>query len=132
MPRPAAERSRTPCGEDAAPRKLQPTMTQSTYPPAHQVAQTVEDHFRRHSRGGAPVPPASVVERIVDAAFWASLRREEGRAPKISLAFLPPPGKALLLERRIALDPATLTRLAPAAERPGIHVGVWSDGDELY
>jgi hypothetical protein len=57
-----------------------------------------------------------------------------GRAPRISLAYLPPgaAGRALLLERRLSLDPATLTRIAPAAERPGIHVGVWSDGESPY
>jgi len=105
-------------------------MTRSTYPPAAQVASVVEDHFRRHSRDGALVPDARAVEQIVDAAFWASLRREEGRAPRVSLAYLPPAaaGRALLLERPLPLDPATLTRLAPAAERPGIHVGIWSDG----
>jgi hypothetical protein len=109
-------------------------MTRSTYPPAIQVAAIVEDHFRRHTHGGAHVPDARAVEQIVDAAFWASLRREEGRAPRISLAYLPPAaaGKALLLERRLPLDAATLTRLAPAAERPGIHVGIWSDGDKPY
>jgi hypothetical protein len=118
---PSAERAMDSASYRAAYRE--------TYPPAREVADAVEQHFRRHSRDGAPVPDASAVERIVEAAFWASLRREEGRAPKISLAYLPPAaaGQALLLERPLALDPATLTRLAPAAERPGIHVGVWRD-----
>lgn len=51
--------------------------------------------------------------------------------PKISLAFLPnsAAGNPLLVERPLQLDPTTLTRLAPAVERPGIHLGVWpSDG----
>jgi hypothetical protein len=93
------------------------------YPPAQSVAATVEAHFHG-------VPDALVVERIVDAAFWASLRQEEGRSPKISLAYLPPAaaGHSLQLERVLPLDPATLTRLAPAVERPGIHLGVWRDG----
>jgi len=52
-------------------------MTQSTYPPAAQVAGIVEDHFRRHSPGSAHAPGARAVEQIVDAAFWTSLRREE-------------------------------------------------------
>ena len=109
-------------------------MTRSTYPPAAEVASVVEAHFRRHSRGGAHVPDARAVEQIVDAAFWASLRRDEGRAPRISLAYLPPEaaGRALLLERPLSVDPATLTRIAPAAERRGIHVGIWSDGGEPH
>ncbi|HEV8400720.1 MAG TPA: hypothetical protein VGQ18_12895 [Gemmatimonadales bacterium] len=115
-------------------------MHRLAYPPAHAVAQTVVDHFRRHRDrargvvGAAPVPDASTVERIINAAFWASLRREEGRAPKISIAFLPPEsaGTSLHVERALPLDPATLTRLAPAVERPGIHLGVWHDGGELH
>jgi hypothetical protein len=106
------------------------------YPPARSVADTVAAHFRRHggSAGAAYLPDASAVERIVDAAFWASLRREEGRAPTISLAYLPPDeaGHPLRFERPLPLDPATLTRLAPAVERPGIHLGVWRDGGEPY
>jgi hypothetical protein len=76
------------------------------------------------------VPDPATIERIINAAFWASLRREEGREPTISLAYLPPEaaGTALLVERPLPLDPANLTKLAPAVERPGIHLGVWKNG----
>jgi hypothetical protein len=115
-------------------------MDRLSYPPASAVAQTVVDHFRRHLElardvaDAAPVPDRSSVERIINAAFWASLRREEGRVPKISIAFLPPEaaGTSLRVERHLPLDPETLTRLAPAVERPGIHLGVWHDGNELH
>jgi sensor domain DACNV-containing protein len=111
-------------------------MDRLAYPPAHSVAHTVEEHFRRHiQRAGikAEVPEAAAIERIINAAFWASLRREEGRAPTISLAYLPPEagGTALFVERPLPLDPATLTKLAPAVEGPGIHLGVWKNGDGL-
>jgi hypothetical protein len=81
----------------------------------------------------AETPDESTIERLISAAFWASLRREEGRAPTISLAYLPreAAGTALLMERPLPLDPATLTKLAPAVERPGIHLGVWPEGDGL-
>ncbi len=93
------------------------------YPPAQSVAVTMEAQFHGE-------PDARAVERIVDAAFWASLRQEEGRSPTISLAYLAPAaaGHSLQFERMLALDPAILTRLAPAVERPGIHLGVWRDG----
>ncbi len=117
-------------------------MPEPAYPAARAVAQAVEAHFRRHSAqaleqgrsGIAHVPDGSAVERMVDAAFWASLRREEGREPRISLAYLPPEqaGMSLRLDHPLSLDPATLTRLSPAVERPGIHLGVWHDGGELY
>ena len=116
-------------------------MPEPAYPAARAVAQAVETHFRRHfalarEQGQsdiAHVPDVPAVERMVDAAFWASLRREEGRAPTISLAYLPPEqaGHALRLDHPLSLDPAFLTRLAPAVERPGIHLGVWPDGDDL-
>jgi sensor domain DACNV-containing protein len=96
------------------------------------LANTVAEHFRRHvARSGlkAEIPDAATIDRIVNAAFWASLRREEGRTPTISLAYLPPGGSSLFVERPLALDPATLTKLAPAVERPGIHLGVWKNGD---
>ena len=32
----------------------------------------------------------AVIEKMINATFWASLRREEGYVPKISMAFLPP------------------------------------------
>lgn len=116
-------------------------MTQPTYPAARHVADAVQGHFARHiaaarANGGtsAETPPAGAVAAIIDAAFWASLRREEGQAPKISLAFLAPGGArhALLFASRLALKPAVLSKVAPAVERPGIHLGVWHDGEEFY
>ncbi len=113
-----------------------------TYQAARAVAATVESHFSRHlaaarERGEAdlaPEPNAQTIEAIIDATFWASLRREEGLSPKISLAFLPPEqaGQPLMFEHRLPLLPRVLTKLAPAVERPGIHLGVWCEDDELY
>src|SRR5581483_2829325 len=66
-------------------------------------------------------------------AFWASLRKEEGFVPRITLAFLPPSATqtALFFERPLPLDPGVLTRVAPAVERPGIHLGVWRTPDAI-
>lgn len=116
--------------------------TQPAYPAAHDVALRAHEHFVRHldaaraqgHRDLAPEPDADAIEAIVDAAFWASLRREEGVSPKISLAFVPPDpaGGALTFERPLPLSAAALAKLAPAVERPGIHLGVWRDfGGEL-
>lgn len=112
-------------------------MTLPAYPAARAVASTIETYFarnlaeaRENSRQQlAPRPDAAAIEAIIDAAFWASLRREEGYSPKISLAFLPPEqaGHPLTFERRFPLTPGVLSRLAPAVERPGIHLGVWRD-----
>jgi hypothetical protein len=117
-------------------------MEAPTYRAARMVAQRLEDRFARRLRAArdagqqelAPEADASSIEHIIDAAFWASLRREEGYEPRISLAFLPPDRaeRPLLFERRLSLAAADLARLAPAVERPGIHLGVWRDGTEFY
>jgi len=115
---------------------------ETRYQAARVVAPAVEQHFAEHlataHRLGehqlATAPEQSAIEAIVDVAFWASLRREEGHSTKISLAFLPPEqaGQPMLFEQRLALTPSSLTKLAPAVERPGIHLGVWGKGDDLY
>jgi len=111
------------------------------YPAARAVAKRVQQHFSRHlalarQQGReelAPEPDEEAVETIVDAAFWASLRREEGLSPRVSLAFMPPSAveQPLKFERPFPLSPTALARLAPAVERAGIHLGVWRhrDGD---
>lgn len=110
------------------------------YPAAHAVAPVVERYFascRGVAAGEEPVAPppdAFAVEAIIEAAFWASLRREEGYRPRISLAYLPPElvPNAMQFQRKLPLAPAALTRVAPAVERPGIHLGVWHDGDGFH
>jgi hypothetical protein len=76
----------------------------------------------------APKPDASTIEQIITTAFWASLRREEGHVPKISIAFLPPEQslRPLRFNPRVRLEADLLARIAPAVEKPGIHIGVWS------
>jgi hypothetical protein len=116
-------------------------MNEPAYPAARAVALKIQPHFARHlaaerqynQRDLAPQPEAQDIEAIVDAAFWASLRRIEGYVPTISLAFVPPEqaGRPLNFERSFPLAPEILTPLAPAVERPGIHLGVWRERDEL-
>ncbi len=112
-----------------------------TYQSASIAAPTVEAHFARHiaearNRGEtelAPLPDAKTIEAIIDATLWASFRPEEGSFPKISLAYLAPEHtkQPLLFERPLPLTRAVLTKLAPAVERPEIHLGVWSIDNEL-
>jgi len=111
-----------------------------TYPIARAVAPVVHDHFARHieearRRGServASVPSTDGIQRMIEAAFWASLRREEGYMPKVSLAYVSPDEavRKLQFEHPLPLDPAALTRIAPAVERAGIHLGVRHDGSD--
>jgi hypothetical protein len=117
---------------------------QPAYPAARLAAARICAHFERrpdlpslHDLTGA-VPDALAVEAIVEAAFWASLRREEGYVPRISLAWVPPDAvpemveAPMRFERRLPLAAQPLTRLAAAVERPGIHLGVWREGGEFF
>jgi DNA integrity scanning protein DisA with diadenylate cyclase activity len=107
----------------------------SAYPAAQAVSQRLEKYFARHaelsvnenSHESAPVPDTQTIEAIIDTAFWASLQREEGYAPKISLAYLAPEraNQPMLFEESLPLDPHTLIKLSPAVERPSIYLGIW-------
>ncbi len=113
-----------------------------TYQAARTIAPKVEAIFAGHLATAresgeedlAPLPSASILEAIIDATFWASIRKEEGHSPKISLAFLPPvqAGNPLLFKQKLPLTPAALTKIAPGVERAGIHIGIWHEEEELY
>ncbi|RYD83521.1 MAG: hypothetical protein EOP53_00570 [Sphingobacteriales bacterium] len=114
----------------------------ATYKAARTIAATVENHFAHHiaearlqgEQDLSPAPTAQEIERLIDVAFWASLRREEGNSPKVSLAFLPPEQatEPLLFAEKLPLTASVLTKLSPGIERPGIHLGVWHNNGDLY
>jgi len=117
-------------------------LSEPSYLAARMVAPVIEAHFARHRATAtatetpflALTPEPYWVEAVIDAAFWASLRREEGHPPKISLALLPPDAATnpLLFGQPRRLTPYNLLKLAPAVEQPGIHLGVWHDDEGLY
>lgn len=114
-------------------------MTYGGYPAARELAARVRDHLARYAtepvaepsnvQVTAPVPETAAIEALVDTGFWTSLRREEGYVSKVSLALLPPDAteNPLRFEAPLPLSSASLARVAPAVERPGIHLGVWAD-----
>ena len=117
-------------------------MSSSRLPAAQQIAERVASHLARQMAkahtGGlhslATVPAVVDLEHVIDSAFWASLRHEEGYSPRISLALAAPDDcdKPLLFSRSIELSPTALARIAPAVERPGIHLGVWPVNGNLH
>jgi hypothetical protein len=116
-------------------------LTHDSYPPARIVAPKAHDHFQKHLhaarlRGREPVaaaPSPEVIEQMINATFWASLRREEGYVPKISMAFLPPEQNThpMLVEYPLPLTPAALTKIAAIVEPAGVHLGVWQYDGQL-
>src|SRR2546426_8495217 len=110
-----------------------------SYPAARVVAKRLEARIavsKTAYKNGtdAPKPDAASVEEIITTAFWASLRREEGHSPRISIAFLPPEQsiRPLQFNPPVRLEAALLARLGPAVERPAIHIGVWSYAGDLH
>lgn len=107
------------------------------FPTAHVVAPRIHNHFAHYlgALGAAapPLPAIADIEAVIDAGFWASLKREEGYVPKISMALVPPDAVAspMYFGTPLTLDPQKLVRLAPAVERPGIHLGVWRRNGSL-
>lgn len=111
-------------------------MTEPAYPAARLAAQRVYDYFVRHRAAAAelgggeqavPLATPGSIEAVIDAAFWASLRREEGYVPRMSLALLPREAavQPLVFERSLAITPSVLVRVSAAVERPGLHLAVW-------
>src|SRR4051812_14922568 len=117
-------------------------MTYASYPARQDLAQRVWDRFaaylefaaRQADPGEASRRPGPhTIEELVQAAFWTSLRREESYLPKVSLALVPRGAarQPMVFERPLRPLPATLARVAPAVERPGIHLGMWPGADGL-
>ena len=108
-------------------------MIQPTYAAAQLAADRIHRQLATHSNVAAQ-PDAATLAALIDAAFWTSLRREEGYIPRISLAFVAPAqvDDAISLAVPLPLQPKDLTKLAGGVERIGLHLGVWQQNGELY
>ena len=100
-------------------------MSESVHPMAQAAAGRIHRYLGQLAQ--PPLADLATLEALIHLAFWASLRREEGQSPRVSLAVLPPEAarQPLLLARPVPLSPVSLTKVAPALDRPGVHVGVW-------
>ncbi|MBC7653240.1 MAG: hypothetical protein H7098_02065 [Oligoflexus sp.] len=117
-------------------------MNQTTYQAAKTASVVLENHFKnlieialeKGEQKIASIPNQQTIETIINVAFWASLRKEEGKAPKISISFLSPEEaeQPLLFGVRLPFNTNTLVKLAPGIERAGIHLGVWEENDSIY
>lgn len=109
-------------------------LQEQAYPAAHTLAPIVHAHFARHldearRRGRdqvAALPDIDAIAAIIETGFWASLRREEGYVPRISLAFVAPEQAQdpVRFADPLPLDAAALTRVSPAVAPAGIHLAV--------
>jgi hypothetical protein len=115
-------------------------MVQPTYAAAQPAADRIHRHLEKHRlpkgccKGPvASIPDVGALAVLLDAAFWTSLRREEGYVPRISFAFAAPDqvSDAIPFAQPFPPEPKDLTKLAAAVERAGLHFGVWPQVDEL-
>ena len=115
-------------------------MTRPTYAAARLAADRIHRNLASRSPAGQPsskeiarLPDSAILAALIDAAFWTSLRREEGYIPRISLAFVAPEqvNDAVAFATGLSLEPKDLTKLAAAVERAGLHLGVWLEHDNL-
>jgi len=111
-----------------------------TYAAAQLAADRIHRHLAAHAASAqhsaertATLPDPATLAALIDAAFWTSLRREEGYIPRISLAFVAPgqSNDAVAFATPLSLAPKDLTKLAAAVDRAGLHLGVWPQQDEL-
>ena len=115
-------------------------VTNSTYASAQLAADRIHRYLATQplaqgvSAGrAATLPDPGTLAALIDAAFWTSLRREEGYIPRVSLAFVAREqvGDALTFANSISPVAKDLTKLAAAVEGAGLHLGVWPQQDEL-
>lgn len=115
-------------------------MIRPTYAAAQLAADRIHRHLATHpvpaqfsAEHTATLPDSATLAALIDAAFWTSLRREEGYIPRISLAFVAPGqvDDAVGFATALSLEPKDLTKLAAAVERAGLHLGIWPREDKL-
>ncbi len=100
-----------------------------TYLAASAAAPEIEAQLKRHHTearrqgedGLAPLPDGQAIAAIIDATFWASFRPEEGRFPKISIAYLPPEeaGQPLMFENPLPLTAERSDKTRPRGRAAG-------------
>jgi hypothetical protein len=111
---------------------------QPTYAAARLAADRIHRYLAAHSvpaqlsaGNAATLPDSATLAALIDAAFWTSLRREEGYIPRISFAFAAPANVDVAFATSFSLEPRHLTKIAAGVERAGLHLGVWPQHDEL-
>lgn len=112
------------------------------YKHAIDISEVVTEHLQKYHKDAlmkddqnlAPIPSRERIAEMTDTTFWASLGKEEGRSPKISIAYVAPEmvDKPLIFVKKLPFTTNSLIKLAPAVERSGIHLGVWVEEGELF
>jgi hypothetical protein len=78
-------------------------------------------------------PSTEDLSNLIDVSFWASLKKEEGRPVRFSIAFQDPDrsDRAFVFEGSEEFNIERVVRLAPSLEETDRYLGVWPDKDKL-
>jgi hypothetical protein len=115
-------------------------VTHPTYASAQLAADRIHRYLASQSalprfsaEHAATLPDSATLAALIDAAFWTSLRREEGYIPRVSLAFVASEqvDDAVTFATSVSLVAKDLTKLAAAVEGAGLHLGVSPQRGEL-
>ena len=99
-----------------------------------EFARLVAVHLASIAEPKAPLPAASVLASLVDAAFFASLHEEETRRLDFSIAWQPHAHRCIAVigfATPVRATPANLVKIAPATMHDATAIAVRCDGDEL-
>ena len=78
------------------------------------------------------IPSAADLERMVEAAYWASLSPDEGRFPVFSVVYTPPQSGVMRVSAR-PLTGRNVAAMASALSKTAAHLGVTrADSGELW
>ena len=75
------------------------------------------------------IPSECDLQTLIQGAFWASMKKDEGREVSFVLAYEEPEpsDSAFIFRRPVALEPVGLARLAPAIHDADARIGAWHD-----
>lgn len=114
----------------AHPYRLDAVFVQHLFERLHGVRSTSRNHIPSEPEA-TPVFLVSVAEltTLINVAFWASFKKEEGRSVPIALQYAPP-DKAespLLFQQPLPYTDEHLSRMSPALQGSQVACGVWKD-----
>ena len=99
----------------------------------HGVRSTSHNHIPS-APGAPPIFLVSVEDltTLINVAFWASFRKDEGRSVTIAVQYAPPDKayRPFLLKHPLPYTDENLVRMSPVLQRSHVECGVWKDDAE--
>ena len=115
------------------PYRLDAVFVQHLSERLHGVSSTSPNHIPSDP-GETPVFLLSVEDltTLINVAFWASFKKEEGRSVTIAVQYAPPDKahRPFLLQHPLPYTDENLIRISPVLQRSTVECGVWKDDND--